>query len=125
MLIGNHRPLHCASVSAELDSCRRVLFPALAAITLLATIAGPLISFPSQAAASAPFLSPLPNQTRAAAVNSVPKKAEPFPPAQTPTFSVNGALRRRVILLPPNLPLAAGENVSAATADAEDGAHIH
>ena len=117
---------HCPKASAQTNpQRRRVFFPALLLLVLLATIAGSMLSLKSHAAVSAPVLLTRPNSTRAIAVESVSQKAEPFSPAQTLNFSVNGDLRTRVMLFASNLSLAPGENAAAVTADAEDGSHTH
>ncbi|MDQ2920047.1 MAG: hypothetical protein M3R52_00310 [Acidobacteriota bacterium] len=72
----------------------------------------------SSAAASAPVLLAQGNSTRAIALDSVARLAEPFD-LQTPVVFGSDA-RTRVMLFATNLTLAAGENTSAVTVEAED-----
>lgn len=62
------------------------------------------------------------NNTRGVALDSVTDMAEPFPPVQAVSFSLNGDRRTRVKLFATNLTLLPGEDASVVTADAEDGA---
>jgi hypothetical protein len=79
--------------------------------------------FSASQAAGAPVLLTQASSTRAIALDSVAKLAEPFSP-QTPVAFGNDA-RTRLMLFATNLTLAAGENASAVTADAEDAARLH
>lgn len=72
--------------------------------------------------ASVPVLLMRANTTRGVALDSVTEMAEPFPPVQPLNFSLNNDRLTRVKLFATNLTLLPGENASAVTADAEDGA---
>ena len=74
-------------------------------------------------AAGAPVLISQESSTRAIALDSVTHLAEPFQ-LQTPV-AFGGDGRTRVMLFATNLALASGEDATAVTAEAEDGAQIH
>ena len=74
------------------------------------------------AAATAPALLTLANSTRGIALDSVTEKTEPFSLSQSPAFGGDG--RTRIMLYATNLTLAPGENSSAVTAEAQDGALV-
>jgi uncharacterized protein (DUF1800 family) len=64
------------------------------------------------------------SSTRAVVLESVSMRSEPFSLSSEGNFSPNDP-RTRITLFCMNLDLLAGEGVSALTADAEDGAHVH
>jgi hypothetical protein len=70
--------------------------------------------------ASGPVLLTQASSTRAVAVDSVTETPEPFPLSQTIAFGGDG--RTRLMFFATNLTLTAGEDASAVTAEAEDGA---
>jgi hypothetical protein len=72
--------------------------------------------------AGAPVLLTKANSTRAIALESVSRIAEPFPLETAVPFATDR--RTRVMLFATNLALAPGENASAVTAEAEDGALV-
>jgi hypothetical protein len=74
-------------------------------------------------AAGPPVLLTQVGSTRAIALDSVTRLAEPFQPQSPVAFGSDA--RTRIMLFATNLTLAAGENASAVTADAEDGTHAH
>jgi hypothetical protein len=74
-------------------------------------------------AAGAPTLLTQTSSTRAIALDSVTRLAEPFQLQNPVAFGSDS--RTRVMLFATNLTLAAGENASAVTADAEDVTRLH
>ncbi|HEU5132973.1 MAG TPA: hypothetical protein VFT26_12745, partial [Pyrinomonadaceae bacterium] len=72
--------------------------------------------------ATAPVLLTKANSTRALAVESISRLAEPFAPATSVPFSHDN--RTRVMLFATNLTLLPGETAANVTATAEDGNHI-
>ena len=74
-------------------------------------------------AATAPVLLTQVGSTRGIALDSVTNLAEPFQPQSPVPFGTDN--RTRVMLFATNLALAAGENASAVTADAEDVTRFH
>src|SRR5262245_20736259 len=94
-------------------------------VLLLAVCATPLlrgahgVSGSSTAAAGPPILLTQPNSTRAVALESILRTAEPFP-LNAPVQFGNDP-RTRVMLLASNLTLDPGESASAVTAEAQDG----
>lgn len=78
--------------------------------------------FRSAAAAGAPVLLTQASSTRAIALDSVTRLAEPFE-LQCPVAFGSDA-RTRVMVFATNLTLAAGENASAVSAEAEDATHL-
>ncbi len=74
---------------------------------------------PGAQVATAPVLMTKPNSTRAIAVESITRLAEPFTPTTPVAFSQDN--RTRVMLFAANLTLLPGDTV---TASAEDGNHI-
>jgi len=77
----------------------------------------------SSSAAGAPVLLTQANSTRAIALNSVTRQAEPFQLQNPVAFGRD--MPTRVMLFATNLTLAAGENASAVSADAEDATLAH
>src|SRR6266850_3638314 len=69
---------------------------------------------------AAPVLLTQTNSTRGIALDSMTELSEPF--AQNARVSFGNDNRTRVMLFATNLTLAAGENASAVTAEALDGA---
>ena len=78
-----------------------------------------LFAPPGAQLATAPVLLTKPNSTRAVAVESITRLAEPFNPTTPVAFSQDN--RTRVMLFATNLTLLPGDTV---TASAEDGNHI-
>ena len=78
-----------------------------------------LFATPGAQLATAPVLLTKPNSTRAVAVESITRLAEPFNPTTPVAFSQDN--RTRVMLFATNLTLLPGDTV---TASAEDGNHI-
>jgi hypothetical protein len=76
---------------------------------------------PGTSAAAAPVLLTQAGSTRAIALDSVTRLAEPFQ-LQSP-IALGSDTRTRVMLFATNLTLAAGENASAVAAEAEDFTH--
>ena len=76
---------------------------------------------PGTTAAGAPVLLTQAGSTRAIALDSVTRLAEPFQ-LQSPV-AFGSDTRTRVMLFATNLTLAAGENASAVAAEAEDFTH--
>lgn len=72
--------------------------------------------------ASPPVLLSKANSTRAIAVESTSRLAEPFSPTAPVRFGIDE--RARVILFASNLTLLPGETAASVTASAEDGNHI-
>jgi hypothetical protein len=99
-----------------------LVFILSASVAVTALILGPARSVSGNAAA--PVLLMRANTTRGVALDSVTEIAEPFPPLQALSFSLNGDRRTRVKLFATNLSLLPGEDASAVMADAEDGAHF-
>jgi hypothetical protein len=97
----------------------RYFIAILFAVFCLAALLGPTRA----QLAGAPTLLTQTNSTRAIAVESVTRVAEPF--ASTSPLPVNADNRTRVILFANNLSLAAGETIADVTASAEDANHIH
>jgi hypothetical protein len=99
---------------------RSLVFLLSASIAVAALTLGParLVA----GVAPAPVLLTRPNTTRGVALDSVVEMAEPFPPVQALNFSLNDDRRTRVKLFATNLTLLPGEDASAVTAEAEDGA---
>ena len=114
------------------QSCVRLLVFLLAgsagvtSLVVLPSRAGGASAFDTTAlksASAAPLLLTQANSTRGIAVDSVTEKSEPFPLTERVAFGGDG--RTRVMLFATNLTLLAGEDASAVTAEAEDGALIH
>lgn len=103
---------------------RALVFVLLASISVTALILGPARSVVGDAPAP-PVLMTRANTTRGVALDSVTEIAEPFPLLQSVSFSLNGDRRTRFKLFATNLTLLTGEDASAVTADAEDGALLH
>lgn len=78
---------------------------------------------PSVFAQTAPVIITEEGTDSAVAVEPVTHVRDPFPIAQTITFSADA--RTRVMLFVENVGLLPGENASAMTADAEDASHNH
>jgi hypothetical protein len=78
---------------------------------------------PGTSAAGAPVLLTQTGSTRAIALDSVTRLAEPFQ-LQSPV-AFGSDTRTRVMLFATNLTLAAGENATAVAAEAEDFTHAH
>src|SRR5919197_3277255 len=74
----------------------------------------------SSAQSASPVLISEASSTRAVALESVTRLREPFAPTSPVRFGADA--RTRVMLFAMNLHLAAGEDASAVTADAEDAA---
>ena len=89
------------------------------AILVLSPVSGRLSI---SSAAGAPALLSQTNSTRAIALDSVTRLAEPFPLQNPVAFGSDS--RTRVMLFATNLALAAGENAAAVTADAENAARV-
>jgi hypothetical protein len=86
---------------------------------LLAAVVSPVTRLgTSAAAAGAPVLLTQANSTRAIALDSVTRQAEPFSPQSAVSFGSDR--RTRVMLFATNLTLLAGETAAAVTAEAED-----
>lgn len=77
----------------------------------------------SSAAVGAPVLLTQSSSTRAIALDSVTRLAEPFQLQNSVSFGSDA--RTRVMLFATNLTLGVGENASAVTADAEDFTYAH
>src|ERR671930_2744129 len=75
----------------------------------------------SSAQSASPVLISEASSTRAVALESVTRLREPFAPTSPVPFGADA--RTRVMLFAMNLHLAAGEDASVVTADAEDAAH--
>jgi len=94
-----------------------------AVLTSLALAPAKTSFLTSSSAAGAPVLLTQANSTRAIALNSVTRQAEPFQLQNPVAFGSD--MRTRVMLFATNLTLAAGENASAVSADAEDATLAH
>ena len=96
---------------------RRVVFVLILSLFCIALLA------PTEARlATAPVLLTKTNSTRALAVESISRLAEPFAPSTAVPFSQDN--RTRVMLFATNLTLLPGETAANVTATAEDGNHI-
>src|ERR1700754_2060387 len=73
-------------------------------------------------AAGAPVLLARANSTRAIALESITRTAEPFSPTTPLSFGSDG--RTRIMLFATNLTLDPGEGPSAVTAEAQDGSSL-
>jgi hypothetical protein len=89
-------------------------------IVTLAVAPGGVNSFSVSFAAGAPMLLTQAGSTRGIALDSVTGLAEPFQPQNPVAFGSDA--RTRLMLFATNFTLAAGENASAVTAEAEDAA---
>src|SRR5205814_10691142 len=74
-----------------------------------------------EAQSASPVLVSEAGSTRAVALESVPRLREPFMPTTPVQYGPDA--RTRVMLFAMNLHLAADEDASVVTADAEDAAH--
>src|SRR5713226_7286973 len=98
----------------------RVRYLLALSICALSLLAAPNLSDP-RAQANRPMLISQETSTRAVAVESITQTREPF--ATTSQVSWGSDNRTRIMLFAMGVSLQAGENASAVTADAEDGAH--
>src|ERR687888_14464 len=96
---------------------RRLLLAALS-LAMAALLSAPARR--SSAQSASPVLISEAGSTRAVALESVTRLREPFAPTSPVPFGADA--RTRVMLFAMNLHLAAGEDASAVTADAEDAA---
>ena len=96
---------------------RRVVFVSILSLLFIVLLA------PTEARlATAPVLVTKTNSTRALAVESTSRLAEPFAPTTPVPFSQDN--RTRVMLFATNLTLLPGETAANVIATAEDGNHI-
>lgn len=96
---------------------RRVVF-----VSILSLLCIVLLAPTDARLATAPVLISKINSTRALAVESTSRLAEPFTPSAAVPFSQDN--RTRVMLFATNLTLLPGETAASVTATAEDGNHI-
>ena len=107
----------------NLKQVATVTFFTAVCLTLLAITPAKLASKSGQTSAvGGPTLVTQTNSTRAIALESVSMRTEPFAPVTTLPFSTDS--RTRIMLFATNLTLLPGEDTTAVTADAEDGARI-
>lgn len=111
-----------SSFNRPVRSCLRLtVFVMCVLAAVIAVVLSPTKR--SWAAAGAPVLLTQASSTRAIALDSVTRLAEPFQ-LQSPV-SFGSDSRTRVMLFATNLTLAAGETSAAVTAEAEDVTHAH
>src|SRR6266850_7769069 len=107
-------------IANRTNSIIQVFAPLVFLAALLATSSSPVEKAHAQAGQK-PILISQETSTRAIALESVTQQHEPFSVASPLNFSPDN--RTRIRLFAMNLTLAAGEDFSAITAEAEDGGH--
>jgi uncharacterized protein GlcG (DUF336 family) len=105
--------------ASKSSNAKRATLLAAATLICAALLSAPALR--SSAQSASPVLVSEVGSTRAVALESVTRLREPFSPTSPVKFGADA--RTRVMLFAMNLHLAADEDISSVTADAEDAAH--